>query len=257
VRVLAASAELTAIAGDPNQAVFSYRGADPALLHGDEDDPVITLTQSYRCAPAVAHAITGIARRLPGAGPARELVGTGAGSGSVSVRVAASPHAESALVVDALRRAHLIDEVPWSQMAVIVRSVRQSGAALSRALTAAGVPVVVPPSGVPLAEQPAARAMLTVLAATADGLDGDRALDLLTGPIGLVDPVSLRQLRRALRRADRSQPRDFETCSSTLESNTVEVSGGLARPARRVRAVLAEPHSTQRDDGTHPRYTLW
>ena len=35
VRVLAASAELTAIAGDPNQAVFSYRGADPALLHGD------------------------------------------------------------------------------------------------------------------------------------------------------------------------------------------------------------------------------
>ena len=36
VRVLAASTELTVIAGDPNQAVFSYRGADPALLHGDE-----------------------------------------------------------------------------------------------------------------------------------------------------------------------------------------------------------------------------
>ena len=258
VRVLAASAELTAIAGDPNQAVFSYRGADPALLHGDEDDPVITLTQSYRCAPAVAHAITGIARRLPGAGPARELVGTGAGSGSVSVRVAASPHAESALVVDALRRAHLIDEVPWSQMAVIVRSVRQSGAALSRALTAAGVPVVVPPSGVPLAEQPAARAMLTVLAATADGLDGDRALDLLTGPIGLVDPVSLRQLRRALRRADRSQPpRDFgDLLVDALESNTVEVSGGLARPVRRVRAVLAAARRSE-TDGADPRYTLW
>ena len=123
----------------------------------------------------------------------------------MSVRVAASPHAESALIVDALRRAHLIDGVPWSQMAVIVRSVRQTGAALARALTAAGVPVVTPPSGVPLAEQPAARAMLTVLAAAADGLDGDRALDLLTGPIGRVDPVSLRQLRRALRRADRSQ----------------------------------------------------
>ena len=45
VRVLAASAELTVIAGDPNQAVFSYRGADPALLHGDEGDPVITLTR--------------------------------------------------------------------------------------------------------------------------------------------------------------------------------------------------------------------
>ncbi len=81
VRVLAASAELTVIAGDPNQAVFSYRGADPALLHGDDGDPVITLTESHRCAPAVARAITGVARRLPGAAQARELVGTATESG--------------------------------------------------------------------------------------------------------------------------------------------------------------------------------
>ena len=258
VRVLAASAELTVIAGDPNGAVFSYRGADPALLRGDRDDPVVALTESHRCAPAVAKAITGIARRLPGAGPARELVGTGVAPGSVSVRVAASPHAETALVVDALRRAHLIDEVPWSQMAVIVRSVRQNGAALSRALTAAGVPVVVPPSGVPLAEQPAARAMLTVLAAAADGLDGDRATDLLTGPIGRVDPVSLRQLRRALRRADRSRPpRDFgDLLVDALESDTAGVSGGIARPVRRVRAVLAAARCSQAE-GADPRYTLW
>ena len=58
VRVLAAGAELTVIAGDPNQSVFGYRGADPALLRGD-DDPVVTLTESHRCAPAVARAITG------------------------------------------------------------------------------------------------------------------------------------------------------------------------------------------------------
>ena len=32
VRVLSAGAELTVIAGDPDQAVFGYRGADPALL---------------------------------------------------------------------------------------------------------------------------------------------------------------------------------------------------------------------------------
>ena len=36
VRVLAAGAELTVIAGDPGQSVFGYRGADPALLRGDE-----------------------------------------------------------------------------------------------------------------------------------------------------------------------------------------------------------------------------
>ena len=49
----------------------------------------------------------------------------------MSVRVAATPHAEAALIADALRRAHLIDGVPWSQMAVIVRSVPQAGAALA------------------------------------------------------------------------------------------------------------------------------
>ena len=258
VRVLAASAELTVIAGDSNQAVFSYRGADPALLHGDEGEPVITLTESHRCAPAVADAITGIARRLPGAAQPHELVGKPTESGSVSVRVAASSHAESALIVDALRRAHLIDGVPWSQMAVIVRSVRHTGAALARAMTAAGVPVVTPPSGVPLAEQPATRAMLTVLAAAADGLNGERAVELLTGPIGRVDPVSLRQLRRALRRADRSRPpRDFgDLLVEALESETLTVSGDLARPVRRVRGVLA---AARRSDagGADPRYTLW
>ena len=53
-------------------------------------------------------------------------------------------------------------------------------------------------------------ALLTVLDVVADGLDGERALALLTGPIGRVDPVSLRQLRRTLRRADASwPPREF------------------------------------------------
>ncbi len=38
VRMLSAGAERTVIAGDPNQSVFGYRGADPALLRSDDDD---------------------------------------------------------------------------------------------------------------------------------------------------------------------------------------------------------------------------
>ena len=258
VRVLAASAELAVLAGDPNQAVFSYRGADPALLQTVGDEPVISLTASHRCAPAVANAITGITRRLPGAGSCRALEGTGPEQGSVSVRLAASAHAEAALVADTLRRAHLVDEVPWSQMAVIVRSVPQSGTVLSRALTAAGVPVGAPPTGVPPVEQPATRAMLTVLAATANGLDGEAALELLTGPIGRVDPVSLRQLRRTLRRADRgTPPRGIGTLLvDALESDDIAVTGHIAAPLRRVRAVLAAARRSDAD-GADPRSTLW
>jgi superfamily I DNA/RNA helicase/RecB family exonuclease len=259
VRVLAAGAELSVIAGDPNQAVFGYRGADPELLR-DDASPAVELTASHRCAPAVARAVTGIARRLPGADAAREITGDEERDGSLSVRIAASPHAESALIADALRRAHLIDGVPWSAMAVIVRSVPRAGASLARALAASGVPVD-QPSATTLAEHPAVAALLTVLDATIHGLDGDRATSLVTGPIGRVDPVSLRQLRRALRRADGSQPpREFaDLLVGSLEGSPgglPDLPDQLARPLRRVAAVLnaARGGETDRRD---PRVTLW
>lgn len=254
VEVLATGAELAVIAGDPHQTVFGYRGADPALLRGEGQS--LTLTQSYRCAAPVADAIGAVARRLPGVDKPREFTGTDA-PGSLAVRIAASPHAEAALIADALRRAHLIDDVPWTQMAVIVRSVPRMGAALGRALTAAGVPVDVPQGDSALADQPAVRALLTVLEATADRLDGERALALLTGPIGRVDPVSLRQLRRALRRAAPGSSADFgELLVEALQRGSGTFSDDHARALRRVRAVLDAARRSA-DDGRDPRYTLW
>ena len=256
VRVLAAGAELTLLAGDPNQAVYGFRGADPALLLAT-DSPALTLTRSHRCASAVARAVSGVAAGLPGALGWRRLDGHADGDASVSVRVAASAHAEAALIADTLRRAHLLEGVPWSQLAVIVRSV-SAAAALPRALSAAGVPVAAPSLAGPIRDQPAARALLTVLAASADGLDGEQAVSLLTGPIGRVDPVSLRQLRRALRRAaPQDPPREFgELLVEALTGHAPQLPATLAGPVKRVRAVLRAAdgaHRRQRD----PRYTLW
>lgn len=261
VRVLAARVGLTVIAGDPDQSVFGYRGADPALLRDHSDaTPAITLSQSHRCAPAVAAAISGIARRLPGVGPARVLEGNPErGQGEVTLRMAATPHAENAFIADALRRAHLVDGVPWSQMAVVVRSIPRVGAALARALSSAGVPVQATGPDLGLAQQPAVAALLTVLEATASGrLDGDSAISLLTGPIGRVDPVTLRQLRRALRRVDDSTPpRDFtDLLVAAIDSEPAGLSAEHAKPLRRLRSVLAAARRSQRD-GADPRYTLW
>ena len=253
VRVLTAGSELALIAGDPNQAVFGFRGGEPAGLL-DGETPSVTLTESHRCAPAVARAVSGIARRLPGSSEGRRIDGTGAEEGSVHVRLAASAHAEAAMIADALRRAHLVDKVPWSQMAVIVRSVPRAGARLPGALAAAGVPVAAPAVGGSLAEEPAVRALLTVLAATAEGLDGDQALALLTGPIGRLDPVSLRQLRRTLLRG---KPAD---AAGSFGDLVVAELGGAptagSRPLKRVRAVLDAAARCHRD-GQDPRYTLW
>ena len=202
VRVLAAGAELALIAGDPNQAVFGFRGGEPAGLL-DEDTPSVTLTVSHRCAPAVARAVSGIARRLPGGSGGRQIDGTGRrgriGHGAPGRLGACGGR-------DDRRRAAAC--APGRRRAVVADGGhRPVGAAGRRALAAR----VWPPPGSrwphprssgPLTDEPAARALLTVLAATADGLDGEQALALLTGPIGRVDPVSLRQLRRTLQRAN-------------------------------------------------------
>jgi superfamily I DNA/RNA helicase/RecB family exonuclease len=244
VRVLAAGTELTVLAGDPNQAVYGFRGADPELLKGDSQ--AIELSRSHRCAPAIARAISGVAAGLPGAGW-RHIDGAGE-SGSVSVRVTSSAHAEATLIADALRRAHLVDGLPWSQLAVIVRSAA-TAAAIERALSTAGVPVDPTGLGGPVADQPAARALLTVLRATIGALDEEQATALLTGPIGWVDPVSLRQLRRTLRRND-------IRLDQALTGRAPQLPGALGGAVKRVRAVLTAAARANREHHD-PRFTLW
>lgn len=268
VRVLAAGVHRTVIAGDPDQAVFGFRGAEPTVLLGDDAQPdgaavpVVTLTTSHRCSPAVAKAISFVAARLPGTSATRRIEGTGPDAGAVSVRTAASSHAEAALIADTLRRAHLIDGVPWSQMAVIVRSVPRAAARLPRTLAAAGIPVMLPASGGLLAEQPAVAALLTVLECTADVVDGTRALALLSGPIGRVDPISLRQLQRTLRRGaarpgtphERHEPGD--RLAAVLTGAAGELPAAHGRALRRVRGVL-QAAARSHADGRDPHHTLW
>ncbi|GAB2507981.1 hypothetical protein GCM10027167_06220 [Nocardia heshunensis] len=133
--------------------------------------------------------------------------------GEVRVQVLTTPAKEAALIADQLRRAHLTHGVPWSQMVVIVRSVPLSLAPLRRALLAAGVPVRQPPADVPLARRRGAMWMLLALRAVTAGdptsvrhprpisFTADDALDLLAGPLGGADQISLRRLRRGIRRA--------------------------------------------------------
>lgn len=249
VRAVAAGTELTVLAGDPNQTVFGFRGADPNSLLA-VDSPALHLTRSYRCAPAVARAVGGMASGLPGVAAWRGFDGrSGVDEGSVSVRVAGSVQAEAALIADTLRRAHLIDGVPWSELAVIVRSL-EGAAALPRVLAGAGVPVARPAVDGPIGDDPSVAALLTVLEATLEGLDERRALALLTGPIGRVDPVSLRQLRRALRRTGHGD------LALALTGPAPDLPKSLAGPVKRVRSVLAAAAGAHRHHGD-PRVTLW
>ena len=210
VRVLGSTAHSVVIAGDPDQAVLTFRGADPDGLRALPADTVV-LGTDHRSAPAIRAAGGRLAARLPGAGPGRARAapaGAPSDEGTVAVRVFSSPAQEAGWVADQLRRAHLTAGVPWSQMAVLVRSTRRSLPALRRALLAAGVPIAAPPDELPLARQQAVVPLLMVLrfAARPDELDADAATALLMSPLGSADPMRMRRLRRGLLRLHSAGP---------------------------------------------------
>ena len=240
------------LAGDPDQAVFSFRGADPRLLGDTEPDGgTVVLRDSHRMAPAVRQAVARLAARLPGSAPqrlmpAQEQVENSRAAGSVEVRLHTTDAAEAAWIADQLRRAHLIDGVPWSEMAILVRSVTHSAPVLHRALSAAGVPLATDAEELPLARQPAVRPFLELLrCATYPGLlDVRRAELLLSCQFGGADPLALRRLRRGLRRlelaAGNDRPSD-ELLVEVLRSDDLLVALEDAESAsvRRVSALLA------------------
>ncbi|WP_370591414.1 ATP-dependent helicase [Saccharopolyspora montiporae] len=207
LREIGGAAAEFVLAGDPDQAVFSFRGADPRVLADAEAERTEVLTVDHRMCKEVREAVQRLAARLPGSGPQRELVEPeGGGAGAVQVRLHATEAQEAAWVADQLRRAHLVDGTAWSDMAVVVRSTGLSLPVLRRALLAAGVPIALPADDLPLAERPAVRPLLTVLecAARPEALDPDTADRLLTSALGGADSLALRRLRRGLRRLETS-----------------------------------------------------
>ncbi|MGW9310534.1 ATP-dependent helicase [Saccharomonospora azurea] len=250
VRLLGETAADAVLAGDPDQAVFSFRGADPSLLADADPDGrhTVVLTRSYRLTPVVHETVTRIAATLPGTAPHRSSLSLPPGEvdGVVRTRLLPTAAAEAAWVADQLRRAHLLDGVPWSEMAVLMRSASQSMPLLQRALATAGVPVAAAVEELPLARQPAVRPLLTLLrvAADPDTLDPETAEMLLSSPLGGADPLALRRLRRGLRRLELVAGGERSSDELLVEAlRDGDVLAGLADaeafPVRRVGALLA------------------
>jgi superfamily I DNA/RNA helicase/RecB family exonuclease len=213
--------ELIAV-GDPDQSIYGFRGADveairrfPERFRAPDGSParVIALRTGRRSGRVLLAASRRVAARMPAAlagrdpgtrGGHRDLIaGSAAGLGEVRILTAASVSQEAALIADTLRRAHLIDGLAWSSMAVLVRSAASQVPPLRRALAAAGVPVAVAGDELPLTAEPGTRPLLSLLACALrpGALTEESAAELLTGPLGGSDALGLRRLRRVLRAA--------------------------------------------------------
>ncbi|WP_328679214.1 ATP-dependent helicase [Streptomyces sp. NBC_00343] len=168
--------------GDPDQSIYTFRGADvngildfpSAFPRADGSPaPVEVLRTSRRSAAALLTATRLLTQRMPLTRlPAqkvrahRELSPVRDG-GRVEVYTYPTPGTELDNIADILRRAHLEDGVPWSDMAVLVRAGSRTIPTIRRALTAAGVPLDIDGDDLPLRHEPAVAPLLTALRAVA------------------------------------------------------------------------------------------
>ncbi|TDE97507.1 ATP-dependent helicase [Occultella glacieicola] len=213
-----------ALFGDPDIGVQGFRGGVPALLHSATLPPPRSGPGSGPEAPglwgATEHVLGSVWRHpqpLRGAistltaslptmqETRRRRAGAAAGpaDGQVRTAVLASQAQEVAFIARELRERHLHDAVPWAEMAVIVRSGSDIGT-IRRGLRTAGVPLAMAAPDRPLRDEPAVRPLLIALECVLAGaVDPVAGTELLLSPLGGLDPVSLRSLRRALRQAER------------------------------------------------------
>ena len=171
---------------------------------------------------------------------------------------------EAAYLADVLRRAHLLDGVPWSEMAVVVRSATAIGP-LRRALSSVGVPVAVTADDLPLSAQPAVAPLLTALTAllpaSAEGgsrVGSRRARRRGAARLGAGRCHGPRSAPHAAGGADRAgrpghrRGRARRTTRHLLADEALlgAVPEHVVRPARRVAAVLDAGRYALADGGT-------
>jgi len=303
------------VVGDPDQAIYAFRGADvtaimrfPDRFRAPDDRParIVALGTCRRSGPVLLAASRRIAARLPappavapasrpasgqrGRGPdasqppdgrspdGRRRGGAPGGGqsvgghrdlrpapsvppGALRVVVASSANQEATVVADALRRAHLHDGVPWSSMAVLVRSVIGQVPLLRRALAATGVPSVIAGDELPLEAEPGVRPLLLLLrcALHPETLDEEAAIELLAGPLGGTDALGLRRLRRALRAAARDAGEDGppQPLAAMLRDprELTLIRAPAAAAARQLADLLALARQTAEEGNAHD--VLW
>ena len=196
------------LAVDSDSAVGRFRGADPDGLSAEIDKyksacaKVIQLNSVYRSAQKIfeigAQVAAGFRSKSENRNRICAYVGERKNTQPLIVSRLRSQSEEAQYIAYQFKRAHLIQGVPYADMAVILRSEGTQSAALRRAFAQVAIPVAGDLQT--LANNPAIAPFL-LLARVATGeqpLNLDTCERLLLSEFGGADSISLRRIRTAL-----------------------------------------------------------
>jgi superfamily I DNA/RNA helicase/RecB family exonuclease len=283
LRLVATGADELILIGDPDQSIYSFRGSDHYAMSSTDQDfgtgqdfgtdrnfrassrrgnrsidvvPTVSLTVCRRSGSDLVDATRRLARRLSGPVQHRELsAADGLPVGSMSVALFGSSSAEASFLAATLRRAHFEDHVPWSEMAVLVRSASSAVDSLRRGLASAGVPVAQAVRGA-LTDEALIGQLLGLLRCVTrpDLVSAELAESLLASSIGGADPLQITRMHRYLRRL----PDGPASMAELLTEPGVIgfLPPALRRSAERVRAVIAAGQQSMATGGSAEQ-VLW
>jgi superfamily I DNA/RNA helicase len=231
------------VAADPYQSIYGFRGAaiDNVIsfverFGGGREPRRWVLAESFRVPPPILESALRVvaAGALPGGAGVVLPAGHG---GQVEAYVFDQATAEAEWIATEVERMHLEEAVPYSAMAVLVRSKRHLLPELSRALDRRSIPHDPPDSR--LADNPAVRLVLDLVTAATDTdpEEIDRAVRrLLLGPLFALSLSQEREIWRRRRRTDRAWP---QLLRETLPGAST-LAGFIEDPAWATREAAAD-----------------
>jgi superfamily I DNA/RNA helicase/RecB family exonuclease len=172
------------IFADPASAVGRFRGADPDNLLNDLDQfgikNKITFTSTHR------------------------------NPGEPTVALLSSVSDEANYIAHQFRSAHLLKGVPYSQMAVVLRSPGAQVSALVRAFASSSIPVEIDAAALSLADNPAIKPIITIAQIALAELklipsNWEQIEELLKSEFAGADAISIRQMRIALTKEQKNE----------------------------------------------------
>ena len=245
------------MAGEPDVSGGTFRGSEPGgLLHLQSLWGVApqVLSTVYRHGPEIRATVQAITEKIgtAGAGVQRSAPGVWS-AGRVESLLAPSYSREAADIARIILDAHYVDGVAFDQIAVVARRGSRVSA-LSAAVSATGVPARTAMVGMTLVEEPAARALVDMVALGRGltPLTPATAVEALTGLYGGMTQQELRQLRFALRvAADPDQP--YQPADAMIAQALAHrggfslLEGSFAHSADRIAQVLDDVRSAPPD----------